>query len=75
MLYCYCTIPIGGCMHRAMQTVNPSPEFVHPTFLCPTREAAWEDSWGSGCIMVRWEWHGEIDKDGCWLLTSPQPVG
>ena len=76
MVLCYGAVRTDGHIHQAALGGPAVDVRAHPSILRRTAADAWEVCKGAeaGYTMMRWEWHGEIDIDGCWMLLNPQLV-
>ena len=73
MLYCYYALhPTSWWARRIREGGSPSIR-AHPSTLWQTRVEAWGAA-TPDYLTVRWEWRGETNKHGNWLLTNPRVV-
>ena len=78
MIYCYYALRKGSWWVRRIRAGKNPLLRIRSTLLWQTPDEAWEpvgDLYQEDYIMTRWEWHGETNDNGWWLLTHPQVAG
>jgi len=73
VIACYYALHTNSWWAQEIREGEAPTLWVTPSSACRTPQAAWEVCVGNqdGYTMVKWEWHGEISGNGCWLLTNP----
>ena len=76
MIICFYALHTDSWWAQEIREGRSPALWVLPSSACQTAEEAWEVCGDrTNYIMVRWEWCGEINNNGCWWsLSNPQLV-